>query len=129
MDKDIDLDKDLDMDKDLDSDSEGEKDSDSDADEGVNISKADALSPNAEFVPSYTLEQIELIAEAIDKESDGEYPYVSRLVEKFYEINNARNWNGTDGKPIADIVRWYKQYLDYEMENGYQLKSVSICEE
>lgn len=129
MDNDTELDNDTDMDSVIDTDCDSESDNDSDKDESINISKADGLYLNYAFEPSYTFEQIDILAHAVEEESNGEYPYVTRLVKKFHEINSARNWCGTDGKPIADVVRWYKQYLDYEMSNGYQLKDISICED
>ena len=131
-DKEYDLDKDYDYDSDRDLDCEEESDSDIDEDKNLNINKVDALSTTFTTtynVPQYTFEQIDMIAHAVDEESYGEYPYVTRLVDKFFEINQENNWLGTDGRPIMDIVRWYKQYLDYEMDNGYQLKDVSICED
>lgn len=73
-------------------------------------------------------EAINVTAQAIDEASDGEYPYVERLVRKYYEINEERGWIGSDGEPIVDTIKWYKQYLDAELPNGYQVKDIAISE-
>ena len=74
-------------------------------------------------------EAIKVTAQAIDEATGGEYPYVERLVKRYYEINEENGWIGTDGKPIIDTIRWYKQFLDIEMKNGYQVKDIAISEE
>lgn len=73
-------------------------------------------------------EAIDITAQAIDEASDGEYPYVERLVRKYYEINEERGWIGTNGQPIEDTMKWYMQYLDAELPNGYQVKDIAISE-
>lgn len=73
-------------------------------------------------------EAIKITAQAIDEASDGEYPYVERLVKRYFEINEERGWIGSDGEPIVDPIRWYKQYLDAELPNGYQVKDIAISE-
>lgn len=134
-DKDKDKDKDYDYDYDYDHDSEKEvdceeeKESENDSVENLNMQQVDDVFTTTYYVPQYTREFIEDMAREIDEKEGDDYPYVTRLVDKFYEINQANNWLGTDGRPIMDIVRWYKQFLDYEMDNGFQMKYVSICEE
>lgn len=73
-------------------------------------------------------EAIKITAQAIDEASDGEYPYVERLVKRYFEINEERGWIGSDGEPIVDPIRWYKQYLDAELPNGYQVKNIASSE-
>lgn len=73
-------------------------------------------------------EAIDITAQAIDEASDGEYPYVERLVKRYYEINEENGWIGSDGEPIIDTIKWYKQYLDAELPNGYQVKNIASSE-
>lgn len=128
-DYDSDTDSDYDHDSEKEVDCEEEKESENDSVNDVNMQQVDDTFTTTYYVPQYTREFIEDMAREIEEKEGIDYPYVTRLVDKFFEINQANNWLGTDGRPIMDIVRWYKQYLDIEMPNGYQLKDVSICEE
>lgn len=128
---DMDKDKELDSDLDLDKDSECEWDSD---DEIVLDGKGLLTSTKLMQTASETLRRhydfdiIDAIAQEVDEKSDGDYPYVERLVRRYYEINEDRGWIGTDGLPIEDTMKWYMQYLDAEMKNGYLVKTIAISE-
>lgn len=127
--RDMDIDSDSDTELDADSDNDNDIDMDADVDSEKIITSTKLMPSASELLKRhYDFEMIDIMAQGIDEESDGDYPYVTRLVEKFYEINEQNGWIGTNGEPIRNPAEWYKQYLDTPLENGYLIKSIAISE-
>lgn len=85
----------------------------------IDLDKGDIERRSVPKEHGYSLDYLKIGLEALSEESNGEVPYSDELVEYFYKVNEAREWEG-----VSNVIESYKRFCDIELDNGYIMADV-----